>query len=335
MTIRELAEIANVSPATVSLVLNNKKGVAEETRKRVLELFEEYHYPVHRKNMTPTKNILFLKYMKDGMIVEENTGFIASIMDSIEMCCRNEGYNLNIINAFNNFEETVLDINYSNFSGIIVLGTELEQKDYGTLEKITIPYVVLDNAMPYLNCHSVAIGNKELVHDAIKHLVDLGYEEIAYFRSSRPIQNFQERAESFRDSIESLHVKNIKAHEFYITPTLLGAYESMKAYLQKGMTLPGCAFADNDTIAIGVMKALSEFDIRVPEELSVVGFDNIQFSAIHSPSLSTMHIAKELMGSMALKVLYMVIENPKMSSIKTRVGGKLIVRESSSANKKS
>lgn len=332
MTIRELAEIAQVSPATVSLVLNNKKGVAEETRKKVLELVAEYNYPVQQrmpqKNTANKNSILFLKYMKDGMVVEENTGFISSIMESIELSCRKKGYNLNIIHSINQLRETLEEIEYANFSGVIVLGTELETKEYEVLNHIPIPYVILDNSMSDFKCHSVVMDNKALVHEAIEHLADLGFKEITYFRSDRPIQNFNERHEAFHYAIKKLDMKCKEDNEFYITPTLLGAYESMKHYLKQGVQLAPCAFADNDTIAIGVMKALKEHGIQVPEDISIIGFDDIQFSAIHSPSLSTMSIPTKMMGRVALNVLLEAIEEPTASSIKAYIGGEKIIRES-------
>ena len=123
MNLKELAKIAGVSPATVSLVLNNKRGVGEETRKNVQTILEEYNYTLPRKSIPATKNILFLKYIKNGMIVEENSGFISTIMDSIENDCRNQGYNLNIVISKNCLEETLQNIDYNNFQGVILLGT--------------------------------------------------------------------------------------------------------------------------------------------------------------------------------------------------------------------
>ena len=332
MTIRELAELAQVSPATVSLVLNNKKGVADETRKRVLELIVEHNYLVQQrniqKNIGSNNNLLFLKYMKDGMVVEENTGFISSIMESIEVSCRKKGYNLNILHSINHLKETIEEIEYSNFSGLIVLGTELEVKDYELLNHIPIPYVILDNSMDGFRCHSVVMDNKALVNEAIEHLANLGFKEITYFRSNKPIQNFDERAQAFKDATRRLDMTCKEGNEFFITPTLLGAYESMKNYLKQGVELAPCAFADNDIIAIGVMKALKEYGIRVPRDISIIGFDDIQFSAIHSPALSTMSIPTKMMGRIALNVLLEAIEEPSASSIKAYIGGEKIIRES-------
>lgn len=331
MTIREIAKIAQVSPATVSLVLNNKKGVADKTRKRVLALLVEHNYPLPKRKSQkngPVKNILFLKYMLDGMVVDENTGFISSIMASIEVNCRKRGYNLNILHSLNQLSQTLSEIEYSNFDGLMLLGTELQESDYELLNQIPIPYIVLDNSMGHFKCHSVVMDNRSLVFDAIEHFSRLGFKETAYFRGDKNIQNFSERNVGFKEAIHKLDMKCKANNHFFVTPTLLGAYESMKSYLEQGIDLAPCAFADNDTIAIGVIKALKEHGICVPEDISIIGFDDIQFSAIHSPSISTMRIPTEMMGRVALNVLLEVISDPTVSSIKTYIGGEKIIRES-------
>ncbi|WP_313128130.1 LacI family DNA-binding transcriptional regulator [Anaerocolumna sp.] len=328
MNIREIAKIAGVSPAAVSLVINNKKGVGEETRKHILSILEEYNYTLPKKiNRTP-KHILFIKYIKNGMIVEENTGFISSIMDSIDNDCRSQGYSLSIIISENNLENTLSHINYSNYQGLILLGTELESCTYPLLEKIPIPFLVIDNIMPNFNCNCVVMANKEIVYQAVSYLASLGHKDIAYFRSNMSIQNFAERSESFYESCKKLNLNFNPTNEFLLTPTLLGAYNSMKAYLEKGAKLPSCAFADNDTIAIGAIKALKEYHYKIPRDISIIGFDDIHFSAINSPSLTTMNVPKKLIGSTALKHLLNSIEDPTGNSIKSHIGATLVVRHS-------
>lgn len=328
MNLKELAKIAGVSPATISLVLNNKKGVGEETRKQVLNLLAEYNYTLPKRASSMPKNILFLKYIKHGMIVEENSGFISSIMDSIESDCRNQGYNLSIVISENCLEETLQNIDYTTFQGLILLGTELDSFSYPLLEKIPIPYIVVDNAMPNFDCNSITINNQEIVYHALSHLAALGHKNIAYFRSNISIQNFDERADAFKDSCYKLNLNYDPINELRLAPTLLGAYHSMKTYLENGIKLPSCAFADNDTIAIGAIKALKEYKYKIPRDISIIGFDDIHFSAINSPPLSTMSVPKKLMGSLALRQLHNTFEDSSFQNIKTRVGGTIVARES-------
>ncbi len=327
MNIRELATLAGVSPATVSLVLNDKPGVGQQTREKVLKLADAYEYQ-GMKTYKNTKNILFLKYIKHGMIVEENAGFISAIMDSIENDCREEGYALHIVNSENELERTLTDINYRNYSGIIVLGTELDERDYPLLNEIPIPYVVIDNAMPHFQCNTIALDNFEIVYGALKHLKELEHKEIAYFRSNISIQNFTERAQAFYRYTERFGLKIKKVHEYKVTPTLLGAFHDMAEQLKRGDILPSCAFADNDTIAIGAIKALKKAGYRVPEDISVIGFDDIPFAAINSPTITTMRVPKKAIGSITVAQLHMMIARETPIYQTTRVQGELIIRHS-------
>ena len=93
MTVKELAVLAGVSPATISLVLNGKKGVSEEKRKAILKIIEENKYNHQRKVDARSRNILFLKYSRDGMILEENTNFVSAIMDGAESACQEQNFN--------------------------------------------------------------------------------------------------------------------------------------------------------------------------------------------------------------------------------------------------
>lgn len=325
MTLKELAKIAGVSPSTVSLVLNNRAGVGDAKRREILDLLEKYNFNIPKKSGFD-KNLMFLKYIRHGMIVEENAGFISTIMDSIEAECRNEGYNLSIIISENCLENTLQNIDFTKFSGLFVLGTELDATSYPLLSKIPIPYIVIDNIMPDFNCNAISMSNEEMVHQALCHLASMGHKSIGYLKSSAKSQNFDERAFSFRNTALELGLDFDEAHEFLLEPTLLHSYHDMKEYLEKGVSLPNCFFADNDTIAIGAIKALKEYKYKIPENVSVMGFDDIHFAEINSPSLSTMSVPKKLIGFTALKHLHMAIENKDFCNVKTKIGGEIIVR---------
>lgn len=327
MTVKELAKICGVSPSAISIVLNNKSGVSNETRTQILSAIKEYNYSVNKKTNT-TKNLCFFKYKKHGMIVEENQGFIATILDAIQEESSSKGYKLSILASENNFFKAIKNIDFSYYDGIIVLGTEIEEEQYMHLNDINIPYVVVDNPITSYPCNSISINNHEIVRNAIAHLANLEHKTIGYFHSNVNIENFSERNEAFLKYSSQYNLEFKSEYQFDLSPTLLGAYESMKKYLSFKPNLPSCAFADNDTIAIGAIKALLEFEYKVPEDISIIGFDDIPFSAISSPPLTTMKIEKALMGTLAVRQVCDMIDNSLYYDVKTRVGGKLILRSS-------
>jgi LacI family transcriptional regulator len=328
MTVKQLAEIAGVSPSAVSIVLNNKKGVSEETRKRIEQILDQYNYNNQKKQKSSTKNICFMKYKKHGMLVEQNEGFISAIIDAIEEECRHEGYNLSIIVSDTAFEDSIRSMDFSIYDGLIVLGTELEEEHYQTLNNITIPYIVVDNTVRNFPCNSIAINNDETVRCALLHLAELGHKDIAYFHSKVSIANFVERNTAFLRYCKEFGLNFDPKDQFDLPPTLVGAYNCMKEYLTNSKKLPGCAFADNDSIAIGAIKALREANHNVPGDISVIGFDDIHFSAITSPPLTTMRIPKSAIGTFAVRRIYDMLEQSPASNIKLHVSGELVLRSS-------
>lgn len=327
MNQKELAALAGVSPAAVSLVLNNKKGVGEEKRRKILQLLKENGYSVPG-DASPSGSILLIKYSTHGILVEENAGFVNAIIDSIQAGCLQKGIQLSIRFAKNNLSEALEAINFAHYQGVILLGTELPSSDYKLLEEIPLPSVVVDNEMPGCHCSSVVMDNDAGVRDALEYLFSLGHREIAYFSSSLPIQNFADRSRAFFKAVQELGMTCLPEHHFKLLPSMMGACGSMDSLLKKGASLPSCAFADNDTIAIGAMKSLQKHGIRIPEDISVIGFDDIQYAAIHSPSLSTIRIPREVLGTIALEHLQLSIANPQINGVKSRISGTLIPRRS-------
>ncbi len=330
MTLKELAQLAGVSSAAVSLVLNNKPGVGEEKRNEILQLMKDNNYTPTKRSQHSPSNLLFLKFIKNGHLVEENTGFIASIMDSIEAECRSRGYTLRIIVSNNNLEQTLNEIDFTSVNGVFVLGTELDLTSYPILNEIPVPYIVIDNDMPNFHCNTITMANQEMVYEAVSHLASLkeGAEQLGYFKSNMRTQNFDERAQGFQLACNNYGFVHSEEIAFRLEPTLLGAYSDMKKYLSKNSFVPKYCFADNDTIAIGAIKALKEFHYKLPQDIYVIGFDDIGFAAINSPTLSTMRVHKNQIGYLAVKSLNDSIRDSSHRNVKIHVGGEIIIRQS-------
>jgi LacI family transcriptional regulator len=328
MTVRELAKLAGVSPATVSLALNGKKGVSEETRELIMQLAQDNEYIHTKKSGSKSRNILFVKYTKHGLIVEENRGFITTVMDAAELECRKHNFKLIVTGREGSIADTLRSLHYTDFYGILFLGTELDQKDYYLLETIPIPYVVIDNTMPNFECNCVAINNRENVYKAIEFFSKMGVQEVGYFKSSQTIQNFTEREEGFFEAMEHFGLSAQEDNVFVVPPTMLGAFEQTQSYIAAGRRIPSCLFIDNDTITIGVMKALTIAGYKIPEDISVIGFDDIPFAEIYSPTISTMRVDKNLLGELAVTLHLHTAANPDYHTVKAVIGGDLITRQS-------
>lgn len=327
ITVKEIAQKAGVSPATVSLVINNKKGVSKETRLRVQAIMEQYDYrPI--KNNKRSLCLTVVKFRKHGMALEENQGFVASIIDHMEAEARKKAIGFSVVNCDEqNSGEIFAALNADAPQGVIIIGTELSRPEYPLLKKLKIPFVILDNSMGYEDTDSVVMDNHSIIMKSTQYLYGCGHRQISYFKSSRQINNLDERYEGYLKAMDNLGLE--VPRPVLLPPTLKGAYKEMRALLQKGAYVPGgAAVADNDSIAIGVLKAVQEAGYQVPDDLSVIGVDDIPFSAVTTPGLTTMRISRQALGELGLEVIQRRIAHPDWPSIKVAIGAELIKRGS-------
>ena len=330
MTIREIAQLAGVSPTAVSLVINNKKGISDETRKRVRAVIEEHNYavPGRKQSAKPKRfRLCVVKFRAHGIAIEENQGFIASIIDQIERECRYYGYEMAMVNCeVATAAQTLKELMESPPDGAILVGTELSRDDYRLLDILSVPTVVLDHSMRDMHADSVVMDNEAISAEAVRYLHSLGYRSIGYLRFNIPINNCEERYQGYLKEMGKLML-SVPA-PINVTPTLSGAYADMKRLLDAGYVPSGACVADNDTVAIGVMKAIREAGYRIPEDISVIGVDDIPFSAMTMPALTTMRISRSALGTLAVDTLRKRIKSPSWPTLRIRVGARLVVRGS-------
>ena len=329
MTIREIAAIAGVSPAAVSLVINNRKGVSEETRRRVQSVIDDVGYVTsQQKKKASNFRLTVIKYRAHGIALEENQGFIASIIDCIESECRRHAFDLVMCNCeAATAAATVRELMANPPDGVILIGTELREPDYGLLDLFTVPVVVLDNNIRRDNVDCVVMANQYLMGSVVRYLYEQGHREIGYFRFSQPVNNCDERYQGYLEELERLGLT--PPETIYLRPTLDGACADMKRLIQRGEYVPhGAVVADNDTVAIGAIKAIREAGYSIPEDISIVGFDDIPFSAVTMPALTTLRISRSMLGMLAVDMIRKRIQRPEWPSMCTQIGGKLIVRGS-------
>lgn len=329
ITVREIASQAGVSPATVSLVLNNKKGVSEQTRRRVQKVLDRHNYkpsPIRRRQNH--FRLVIIKYRTHGMAVEENQGFIASIIDQIEQECRRLNFHLIMRNCdAQHADACIADIQQDPPDGIILVGTEMPKEDYWVLDRMQVPLVVLDNSMQYEKWDSVVMDNEGILRTAVLHLHQLGHRKIGYFKSNRQINNLDERYAGYLQAMNELGLPVPAPTE--LATTLNGAYRDMKKLIEAGQYKPhGAVVADNDSIAIGAAKAIQEAGYNIPRDMSIIGVDDIPYSAITTPALSTVRISRSTLGTLAVEMIQKRVLNPDWPTMQVKIAGSLIPRAS-------
>jgi len=332
--IKDIAEEAGVSPATVSLVLNNKPGVGRETRDRIQEIVKtmEYRGPMSRQSQnTSAGSICFLHIARHGHAVNrDHDVFIADYIEGMSREAKEENLSLKIATFKSTpIEKIVENVKESNSRGFIVLGTELNFRDAEAFSVIDRPLVFIDTYYKYLNFDFVDMNNDDSVNKIIQCFIRNGHSRIGMVTSSQSTPNFKLREEAFRSSLSHNNLTYRKEDVLATDSTFPGAYGDMIEILNSGRDLPSALFCANDIIACGCLKALTEKGYRIPEDISVIGFDNLPSSSMSTPGLTTIDVCKVRMGRMAVQLLTDRIHSgDPIPPAKVLIGGKLIERDS-------
>ncbi|MDD5939027.1 MAG: LacI family DNA-binding transcriptional regulator [Clostridiales bacterium] len=324
MKLRDIAKLAGVSLTSVSLVLNGKPGVGREKRERVERLLIQNGYAVRSSGTASDRTVCFLKYSRHGYLVSGNPGFVTQIMDAAEQECRRHGYNL-LVTACANFSAPGLSefLSRPAIQGIILLGTEVENGDLAAFPAVGKPMVVVDNSLPLLPYDTVTMDNRSAIFSAVSHLKKLGHRRFGFLYNSIPSNNDRERREAFQNVLELLGLPFDPGLVFPIFPTMEGAMESTLRLLKSGQRFPSALVANNDSIAIGAMRAFQSQGLKVPQDISISGFDGLPFSALSEPPLTTMSVSCGDMGYWAVRILHERSSGKCRSLCHLRVGTEL------------
>ena len=340
MTNRELAKKIGVSPATLSLVINNRPGISAETRVRVLAKIKELGLDSIVKTETSPaaaaadSSICFVVYKRHGNILDQSPFFLY-IMESVASCAHMHGYNLLFfsIDRRSPMEGQLARLAQTGCKGAVVFATEMLEDDVPFLADLPFPSVVLDNDFPLMNMDSVAINNTLGTFQAVEHLVSMGHKSIGYLKSHVFINSFDERTTGFGEAMRHFGLRFAQEHVFELDYSEEGSYQDFKKILVSRPHLPTAFVTDDDTIASGAIKALSEIGVSVPDDISIVGFNDRPLCEQSKPRLTTVRVPKYAFGAMAIDLLIKRINDngvrsDSIRSIKYRVGTELMIRES-------
>lgn len=331
ITAKELAKKLNLSEAAISMALNNKPGVSIATRKLVMETAERYGYDFTRiaGHRNPGGSIYFVIYRRHGAIVTD-TPFFSQLSEGIQETCKAEGYKLNIRYLYGNedIENQIEDIRYSDCIGVILLGTEMRQEDFRPFSRLTLPLVLLDVYFDSVRHDCILINNVQGAFLAADYLISRTKRQPGYLCSSYPISNFEERADGFYKAVRSHGMSPSKSIVHRLTPSMEGACADMSAILSQNEETARCYFADNDLIALGAMKAFQNAGFKIPEDIAVIGFDNLPVSNYIEPSLTTINVPKQYMGEKAAMRLIEILHAKSFVPIKIEIGTNLVIRRS-------
>lgn len=336
VTSKEIARLAGVSVSAVSIVLNNKPGVAEETRKRILHILSEHGIFPKAANLVDEANgiIRFCKIVKHGRIInDKHNVFLSDYIDGVVEEAKRRGYIVEFATyTTNRVSEVVAELKkVKGLFGCVVLATELEADDVARFEELEIPYVFLDAMYQFSPGSFVTMDNQGMVFEAINYLKACGHRSIGMLDAAG-CSNFSQRRDAFELSLKRLGLEFDPQHVFTISSIHEDAFKDMQEILEHidRKTLPTAFFACNDMVAIGAMQAIHAAKLRIPEDISVVGFDDLPAATVVIPSLTTLSVPKFDIGRAAVSLLLDRQQGLSSSEIshKVVIGGRLVKRGS-------
>jgi len=333
MKMRDIAREAGVSLTTVSLVLNGKTGVSPEKRSVIQRLLAENGYQLQSSDQQPPapagKSICFLKYSKHSYLVNGNPGFVTQIMDSAEQECRKNGYDLLVVTCSDLTGFPLADVlEKQSVKGILLLGTELDDAGAAVFEGFPKPVVAVDNGLPLISCSSVTMDNRRSILAAVEHLKSLGHRKIGFLYNSLPSNNDRARRRAFEDALSFFGLPFDPSLVYSVFPTMDGARKSVAELLEKGARFPPALLANNDSIAIGAIQSFKDYGLQIPEDISIMGFDGLPFSAVSDPPLTTISVPCQEIGCWAVRILLDTISEHSAQVCKMLVGTSLLKRSS-------
>ena len=307
VTIKDIAKEAGVSKSTVSRALNNKPRIDEKTKKRILEVAKKMNYR-HNKLATSLRSN---KSMVIGVIFPGFTTshFYAEIFNGIEDYCVNEDYGVLIGSSDSDTEkeEKIIQLlEERKVDGMIIAPTIGVNIDYYKhLQKDNIPFVFIDKYLPEIKTDIIKVNNTDGAYKATNYLIKKGHKKIVFMSGPEyPCMSIKERYQGYKNAISKNNLefsKLIKAEKYVFNQRKSG-YEAMKAFLKKEVQF-SAILAVNDSIAIGAMRALREKNIKIPDEVALVGFNDDDILKYLQKPLTTVKVPKYQMGYKAAELL--------------------------------
>ncbi len=332
VTIRDVAAQAGVSPATVSLVLNHKPGVGEDTRQHVFKVAEAMNYDISNPSRTVERGVIcFVRIARHGhMVNPDHNAFIAEYIEGVEKSARNGGYSVEV-RQFEGEDLSLIaeELAESKPSGAVILATELSEEDILYLNTLPFPVVFIDSSHPVPSSDFIDMDNEGAVFSVLSALKKRGHKKIGLVRSTVETRNFRLRERGYYDGLLANGLYNSDKYVYSVDSRFRDAYLDMIKIIESGTELPTALFCVCDVIALGVMKALKDKGFSIPRDISVVGFDDLTAGQMSDPTLSSVRVSKQYMGTRAFQLLfYRLNSRGKSPSEKILVSSEVVFRDS-------
>jgi LacI family transcriptional regulator len=328
VTIRQVAEKAGVSVATVSRFINRNAPISVEVTERLQKVMAELRYVPH----AAARHLASKKTRVIGLLLTNmNNDFFAPLLNGIESVIRDHKYNL-LVATYHADSRNDLPppIGPHNTDGMLIFADSLRDEDLIDLHRSQFPLVLIHRTPPNsVNIPSVTVENKAATHNLIDHLIrEHKKRRIIFMRGPIQQEDSYWRETGYRSALEANEIP------FDESMVLTGqferdvAYNSLNTFLGNGKRVAfDAVFAGDDDAAVGVISSLTEHGYRVPEDVAVVGFDDLRLSAFLTPPLTTVSAPTETVGRIAAERLFSLFDKQFQEDM-TLLPTELIIRRS-------
>lgn len=332
VTLVEVAAEAGVSFGTVSRVINNDVHVRPETRKRVLDTMSRLKFVVNRQ----ARSLAGGKSNIIGVLVPDlGTGYIGEITHGIDIELAENGYDLMLFTTHRTAAKEaiyVANLAQDTVDGLLLVLPRNPVDYTGTLTERKFPFVLIDHQGTGEDCPAVGATNWQGAYNATDYLIRLGHERIGFITGWLDLGAAVDRLEGYKTALRTNHIA--------IDPELIseGTFNQLDGYTGANSFLelenpPTVIFASNDVMAMAAMDAVREKGLRVPEDISILGFDDIPQASLVRPALTTVRQPLEQMGRVATQMLMEILKHPDNKPKRIELPTELITRDSTAKPK--
>ena len=308
ISMEDIAKQLDISRNTVSLALRDMPGINASTKELIINKAKELGYEYNGSKDESTqqgKNICVIL----SKSTKNSVGFFNYVQFGIEAEAKKRGYNpiIYYYDEQGNSFETPISIQNGIISGIITLG-RVSRKNINSIMKYQLPVVMVDHYFENIKLDYVLTDNVSGAYRATEYLISRGHKTISFLGNIRASLSFYDRYEGYLRALRDNNLEPFKIIDKSMEELSTVDIELVVRFFKNLKDLPEAMLCCNDAEAIAVTRALNILNIKVPEEISIMGFDDIEFARSTSPELTTMRVEKEAMGKRAVARLAQLIQ---------------------------
>jgi len=327
LNIEQIARLARVSTATVSRAINGSNSVRPKTAERINKVIAEVGYVPNQsaRTLSSGRSQLF------GVIISDITNpFFPDIVSAFERLCVERNYDTILANTnydVKRLHQCLGRMIERRVDGIAIFTSEMDDQSASMLLRHKVPVVTLAQGLRGNSFHTVFVDHRMGITKAVRHLAQLGHTDIAFIAGPKELWSAQRRLELFREAMSHSALPLPPEHIAEGNSRLDGGTAALKQLL-KLQQRPTAVICSNDLMALGALQACHEGGLGVPEDISLIGLDDLQMVSLASPPLTSIQIPRTEIANQAFQTLWTAISDPQMERRERVLKTKLIVRQS-------